>query len=190
VNDIVVEVARQIGSLNRQAAKARRYGRLREELRAREIGALRSEGPTLDAGLARLCSDEPPARSLEAESSARLATLEAEVVAERLSLEDAVRSGREAADALHQLEIEIDRGEARVAALPERILEATETTAAWVRTSPLWSSKRLRRARCSPGARSASVEEAELSAAALRLEAHRAGRVGTHNPPRGASRIA
>jgi chromosome segregation protein len=30
VNDIVVEVARQIGSLKRQAAKARRYGRLRD----------------------------------------------------------------------------------------------------------------------------------------------------------------
>ena len=36
VNDIVIEVARQIGSLKRQAAKARRYGRLRDELRARE----------------------------------------------------------------------------------------------------------------------------------------------------------
>jgi chromosome segregation protein len=34
VNDIVREVARQLNSLRRQAAKARRYGRLREELRS------------------------------------------------------------------------------------------------------------------------------------------------------------
>ncbi|MGD0309013.1 MAG: chromosome segregation protein SMC [Acidobacteriota bacterium] len=33
VNDIVLEVTRQLGSLRRQAAKARRYNRLREELR-------------------------------------------------------------------------------------------------------------------------------------------------------------
>jgi chromosome segregation protein len=33
VNDIVLEVARQLNSLRRQAAKARRYNRLREELR-------------------------------------------------------------------------------------------------------------------------------------------------------------
>ncbi len=34
VNDIIREVARQLNSLRRQAAKARRYNRLREELRA------------------------------------------------------------------------------------------------------------------------------------------------------------
>jgi len=33
VNDIVVEVQRQANSLRRQAAKARRFGRMREELR-------------------------------------------------------------------------------------------------------------------------------------------------------------
>ena len=33
VNDIVQEVTRQLNSLRRQAAKARRYNRLREELR-------------------------------------------------------------------------------------------------------------------------------------------------------------
>ncbi len=126
VNDIVIEVARQIGSLKRQAAKARRYGRLREELHARESVRFGAKARRLDAELARLREAEAAARWAEAESSAYLATLDAEIVAERLSLEDAVRAGRTAADALHQLEIEIDRGEARVAACRQRIVEAEE----------------------------------------------------------------
>src|SRR5262245_4593648 len=126
VNDIVTEVARQIGSLKRQAAKARRYGRLREELRARESVRFGAKARRLDAELARLREDEAGARALEAAASARLATLEAAIAEERASLEDAVRSGREATAELHQLEIEIDRGEARVAASRERIVEAGE----------------------------------------------------------------
>ncbi len=174
VNDIVVEVARQIGSLKRQAAKARRYGRLRDELRAKESVRFGAKARRLDAELARLSEVEAAARSLEAESSARLATLDAEIIAERISVEESARAGRVAGDELHQLEIEIDRGEARVTSCRERIVEAAET------------GRRLGEDIAMLGVRHAATdeqaaaqtnelaaEEAELSAAAARLEEHR-----------------
>jgi chromosome segregation protein len=127
VNDIVVEVGRQIGSLKRQAAKARRYGRLRDELRALESIRYGAKARRLDSELALLYESEAAARTGEAEVSARLASLEADIAAERVSLEEVLRAGRAASEALHQLEIEIDRGEARVRACKERIAEAEET---------------------------------------------------------------
>jgi chromosome segregation protein len=174
VNDIVVEVARQIGSLKRQAAKARRYGRLRDELRGKESVRFGAKARRLDAELARLREVEVTARSVEAESSARLATLDAEIVAERLSVEEAVRAGRAAGDELHQLEIEIDRGEARVTACRERIVEAAETDR---RLSEDIAALGLRHAatgeQAAAQANDLAAEEAELSAAAARLEEHR-----------------
>jgi chromosome segregation protein len=126
VNDIVIEVARQIGSLKRQAAKARRYGRLRDELRAKESIRFGARARRLDAELQRQRETEALVREAEAESGARLATLEAEILAERTSLDEAGRIARSTSDALHQLEIDIDRGEARVASCRERIVEADE----------------------------------------------------------------
>jgi chromosome segregation protein len=174
VNDIVVEVARQIGSLKRQAAKARRYGRLREELRAKESIRFGAKARRLDAELARHREAEAARRAVEAESSARLATLEAEIVAERASLEDAIRAGRAATDAFHQLEIDIDRGEARVATCRERIVEAEETDR---RLGEDIAALELRHAatgeQAAARAKDLAAEDAELSAAVARLEEHR-----------------
>jgi len=174
VNDIVVEVARQIGTLKRQAAKARRYGRLRDELRAKESVRFGAKARRLDAELSRLREAEAEARSVEAGSSARLATLEAAIVAERASLEDAVRAARAESDALHQLEIEIDRGEARVASCRERIVEAEEAdrrlgddiAALTFRHAAVAEESALR-------AGELAAEDAELAAAEARLEERR-----------------
>jgi chromosome segregation protein len=129
VNDIVVEVARQIGSLKRQAAKARRYGRLRDELRVKESIRFGAKARRLDAELARAQEIEARARALEAETAARLASSEAAVAAERAAVDEEARRGRAEAEALHQLELEIDRGEGRLAASREKIAEAGEAVA-------------------------------------------------------------
>ena len=126
VNDIVVEVARQIGSLKRQAAKARRYGRLRDDLRAKESVRFGAKALRLDGELAHSNEAEAQARAIEAEAAARLAKLEAAIAAERSSLDEAVRAARVETDALHQLEMEIDRAEARLTSCRERILEAEQ----------------------------------------------------------------
>ena len=174
VNDIVVEVARQIGALKRQAAKARRYGRLREELRGKESVRFGAKARRLDGELALLRECEVAARSVEAESSARLATLDAEIVAERQAVEEAARAGRAAGEELHQLELEIDRGEARVTACRERIVEAADTDR---RLSEDIATLALRHAatgeQAAAQAHDLAGEEAELSAASARLEEHR-----------------
>src|SRR4029077_13813825 len=51
VNDIVAEVKRQIGALKRQAAKARRYKRLRDDLRVKESVRFGQRARCLDEDL-------------------------------------------------------------------------------------------------------------------------------------------
>jgi len=174
VNDIVLEVARQIGSLKRQAAKARRYGRLRDELRAKESVRFGAKARRLDAELHRLVAAETEARALEAAAAARLATLEAAIAASRTSLEEATRTARAESDALHQLEIEIDRGEARVASCRERIAEAEEAER---RLAEDIGALALRHEATSAEATARlaelAAEEAALSAAAAYLEERR-----------------
>jgi chromosome segregation protein len=126
VNDIVVEVARQINALKRQAAKARRYGRLREELRAKESVRFGAKARRLDAELDEVRRAAAAVRDEEAATAARLATLDAEVVASRTTLEEAERASRAQTDALHQLDMEIDRHRARVESCREKIAEAAD----------------------------------------------------------------
>jgi chromosome segregation protein len=174
VNDIVVEVARQIGSLKRQAAKARRYARLRDELRDKESVRFGAKARRLDAELARLRELEAAARAVEAERAARLATLEAEIAGERLAVEEATRAGRLAADELHQLEIEIDRGEARVAACRERIVEAADTERRLGEDIAALEQRRTATAaEAEAKATDLSAETTELAAASSRLDDHR-----------------
>src|SRR5579875_1027163 len=57
VNDIFEEVTRQMASLKRQAAKAERYGKLRDEMRGRLRVVLASRLAQLDAEAARLAGE-------------------------------------------------------------------------------------------------------------------------------------
>jgi chromosome segregation protein len=126
VNDILLEVTRQINSLKRQAAKARRYSRLRDELRQKESVRFALRARALDEDLKRLREREGQAREDEAAASARLAAIEASLVEERLALEEAERRARAAGEALHLLDIEIDRKESRARACRERIVVSEE----------------------------------------------------------------
>ncbi len=57
VNDIFEEVTRQMNSLKRQASKAERYGRLRDEMRAKLRVVLASKFTVMDRESATLDSD-------------------------------------------------------------------------------------------------------------------------------------
>lgn len=124
VNDIVVEVRRQINSLKRQAAKARRYQRLREEMREREQLRFALKARAMDAQLARWREQEQQARDAESETAATLGKREVEVIDERAALDQANAQFREVAERLHTLEIEIDREERQVADCRERVAES------------------------------------------------------------------
>jgi chromosome segregation protein len=109
VNDIIREVARQLNSLRRQAAKARRYNRLREELRGLQILRFGMEDRRLRALL-----DECRARFAEAQERER------EILVSLTSAEESRSAGQElclaqeqkvneARDGLAALKTDIDR---------------------------------------------------------------------------------
>ncbi|HEX4825714.1 MAG TPA: chromosome segregation protein SMC [Candidatus Polarisedimenticolaceae bacterium] len=174
VNDIVVEVARQINALKRQAAKARRYGRLREELRAKESVRFAAKARRVETLLAEAREAESAVRDQEAAAAARLGSLEAEVVAFRAALDESERTARTEAEALHRLEIEIDRNEARVASCRERIAQAEETARQLAdERAALAARREATSADAAAHADALSAEEAALAAAEARLTACR-----------------
>jgi chromosome segregation protein len=97
VNDIVTEVKRQIGSLERQANKARRYKEIFEELKLKEIDAaslekkhLLSEKETISAQLAGLAGDEAALAELILQEEEKIANRQSELK----SLEEAMMEAR------------------------------------------------------------------------------------------------
>ena len=114
VNDILVEVEKQLASLKRQASKARRYAELREQMRGLLRIVLASKAEHLDIEAARLenllrdmeAAEERDARSvheLEAEQerlNARTYELDAEL--------------RQTHNLLGQTSLDLDRAENRI----------------------------------------------------------------------------
>jgi chromosome segregation protein len=127
VHDIIVEVERQTRSLKRQAALARRYRRLRDELRSAERTQFAARSLALDADLAATRDVAGRAGEAEAAAAAALGRIERRLVDERAAIEAQNRSLRESANELHRVQLAIDRGEAQVRSCAERITEASET---------------------------------------------------------------
>ena len=114
IDDIIFEVEKQRGALKRQAARARRYKRLREELRrweqvqfAHRHEALARE---IEATEARLAD----AKAREAAAAARLAELEAALEALRMTLTEAEANAVAAREAAHAFELEIGRRQQQI----------------------------------------------------------------------------
>ncbi len=127
VDDIVFEVEKQRGALKRQAAKARRYRRLREELRRWEkvqfSERYRLLGEAIEAVRARL-SD---ARVRETAAAAHVAELEASLERLRLDLTDADSRTTAAREAAHASELEIGRLQQQIA-FDKQQIESLATT--------------------------------------------------------------
>ena len=145
VDDIVYEVDRQRGALKRQAAKARRYGRLREELRRWEKVSYARKADALAQAIDAARQDLDSARTREAGVAARVAALEAAHEQQRIELAAADRAATTARDAAHahelaagrlQQQIEFDRQ--RVRSLGEASARgATELEALAAKREPL-----------------------------------------------------
>jgi len=123
VNDIFEEVTRQMNSLKRQAAKAERYARLRDEMRAQlrvvlasKFAAIEQESAELDAQLNALAEDmrhrTEAVQQLEAEHG--------EGTERGYSIETELRENR---DRLSELAMEIDRANERRRHNDERCAE-------------------------------------------------------------------
>src|SRR5688572_22257707 len=115
VDDIVFEVEKQRGTLKRQAAKARRYKRLREELRRWEkvqfAQRYRSLGQAIETARTRLTE----AREREAAAAAHVAEVEATLERLRLELTEADSKTTSAREAAHARELEIGRLQQQIA---------------------------------------------------------------------------
>ena len=123
VNDILVEVEKQLASLKRQASKARRYAELREQMRGLLRTVLASKAGQLDAEAARL---EILLREMEtAEQSESRSVHELEGEQERLSARTYELDAelRHTQNVLNQTALDLDRAENRITFNREQIAQ-------------------------------------------------------------------
>ncbi len=109
VDDIIFELEKQRGSLKRQAAKARRYRTLREELRQWEKLLFGQKYQALQAAMASAMSRLEQARTNEAGLAGRAAEVEAALERLRIELTEADASANAARGAAHAKELESGR---------------------------------------------------------------------------------
>ncbi len=131
VNDIFDEVTRQMNSLKRQASKAERYARLRDEMRAKlrvvlasKFSAIEKESAELDAQLNTLAEEmqhrTEEVQVLESEHNER--------TQRGYSIETELRENR---DRIAQIAMEIDRAHARRRHNEERCAELVVRSASY-----------------------------------------------------------
>jgi chromosome segregation protein len=131
VNDIFEEVTRQMNSLKRQASKAERYAKLREEMRAKlrlvlasKFAQLEQESAALDAQISALSEE----MRQQAETVQQSEAEHAERTRRGYAIEAEVRENRER---LSQLKLESDRALAQRRHNEERCAELVERAAAF-----------------------------------------------------------
>ena len=114
VNDIYVEVEKQLASLKRQASKARRYAELREEMRGLLRQVLSNKAGRLDAEAERLARLLGEIGSTETQQAQSLSAFEAEQqqIDRRSSELDAEL--RQNQNWIGQAKLELDRAENRI----------------------------------------------------------------------------
>jgi chromosome segregation protein len=114
VNDIVVEVEKQLGSLKRQAAKARRYAEVREQMRAIVRQMLAGKARELDAEAERVSVRLAELTAAETQHAQSIHEQEADQdrLSQRIySLDAEIRQNQ---NVLNQTALEVDRCENRI----------------------------------------------------------------------------
>jgi chromosome segregation protein len=114
IDDIVFEVEKQRGSLKRQAAKARRYRKLRDELRRWEkvlfARRYRELASAIEAARARLAES----RERETVAAARLAEVEAELSRLRIEQTEADNRASAVREEAHARELDLNRRQQQI----------------------------------------------------------------------------
>jgi chromosome segregation protein len=114
LEDIIFELEKQFGSLKRQSAKARRYKRLRDELRHWEkllfAGRYQEAAQKIESLRARLAD----AREREAAAAAAVSEAESDFSRVRLSLVEAESKATGAREAVHACELDINRRQQQI----------------------------------------------------------------------------
>ncbi len=132
IDDIVFEVEKQRGTLKRQAAKARRYQKLRDELRRWEkvlfARKYRQLAETIESARARLGD----ARERESVAAGRVAEVESDLGRVRIELAEAEAGATQSREAAHAHELAINRQQQQVSFDREQVqtLQMRTTTVA------------------------------------------------------------
>jgi chromosome segregation protein len=125
VNDIVVEVEKQLGSLKRQAAKARRYSEIRDQMRGIVRQMLAGKARELDAEAERVAKRLEELSAAEAQHAQSIQTQESDqdLLNQRIyELDAAIRQNQ---NHLNLTALEVDRSENRIAFNRQRSEELT-----------------------------------------------------------------
>ncbi len=125
INDIYVEVEKQLASLKRQASKARRYAEIREQMRGllRQVLASKAKELDLEAErLAGLLGEISQHESREAQSVSQWETEQERLGARTYELEGELRQHQ---NVLGQTALELDRSENRILFNRQRTSELT-----------------------------------------------------------------
>ena len=115
VNDIVVEVEKQLGSLKRQAAKARRYSEIRDQMRGIVRQMLAGKARELDAAADRIAKNLAEVTSAEAQYATDIQQQEAEHDRLNQRIYELDAELRQNQNVLNLTTLEVDRTENRIA---------------------------------------------------------------------------
>jgi chromosome segregation protein len=131
IDDIIFEVEKQRSALRRQAARARRYKRLREELRRWEQVQFARRHERLSKEIDQAEQALAAARALEAAAAAHVAELDAALEAVRLELTEGEAAATETRERAHARELAIGRRQQQVDFDKQQIEELARQAAAF-----------------------------------------------------------
>ncbi|HKV25915.1 MAG TPA: chromosome segregation protein SMC [Candidatus Acidoferrum sp.] len=125
VNDIVIEVEKQLGSLKRQASKARRYAEIRDQMRGIVRQMLAGKARELDAEVERVSSQLAEFTSQESQLATSLQQEETEQDRLNQRVYELDAEIRQNQNVLNLTSLEVDRTENRIAFNQQRVAELT-----------------------------------------------------------------
>jgi chromosome segregation protein len=173
IDDIVFEVDKQRGTLKRQAAKARRYQKLRDELKRWEKVLFARKFRQLSETIAATRQRLQESREREAVAHARVAEIESDLGRLRLELVEAEHRATWARETAHTRELSINRHEQQIAFNREQVASLDQRVTAMGRERDALEGRREPARIALETRRTAAVDanhERDRAAAALAAE--------------------
>lgn len=115
VDDVIYEVEKQRRALKRQAAKARRYRRLRDDLRRWETVVFARRYGVLREAIAGALQSLEEARTRDEAAAAQLALVEGERERYQIEVAEAESGAKQSRDAAHARELAVERRQQQIA---------------------------------------------------------------------------
>ena len=123
VNDIVIEVEKQLGSLKRQAAKARRYSEIREQMRGIVRQMLAGKARELDAAAEKIANQLEALNAAETQRATAIQQMEGEQDRLNQRIYELDAELRQNQNVLNLTALEVDRNENKIAFNRQRAQE-------------------------------------------------------------------